>query len=440
MMSITRNLIPVSALAGLLLCSDVIHAQSGDDALPAAGQCLSFDDSLMLAATRAPEVDGAWARRSEALANLRTAESLRYPQLSTFGRSGVGDNGLTSSQIDNQIGLRLSQRVLDFGDARLARESALADLDRRGFDVQDQQIVAAITVATAYLARLEADAMIAVIRDRRGYFQRQQAAVGELLERGGATRAERAQIAAQLAEAEADVLELNFQASSATTRIVEYTGLNQVLCDQSAANATMTDRLRGLDSIDAVIDHALQHNPQIGARRSAIGSLEARRERERRARMPVVDVVGIVSYTYDNGREDWDLRDRVGVDVSVPLLSGDSIGAGQDRVAAQLSQEEYGLRALQRGLREEVEITFRRTISLEAQLIRREMVASSQGDYFDAISGEFEFGLGTLPDLIDARLAYERAMLDVVSARFSLLRQKLSLMRLTARIPLPEER
>lgn len=438
MIDFLRNIFGVAALAGFFLgAAEGVTQISGVPPL-SGGQCLAFDDSLLLAASRAPEVEGAWARRDEAIADLRSAESLRHPQLSTFGRSGVGDTGLTSSQIDNQIGLRLSQRVMDFGDARLARESARATLDRRGFDIRDQQMTAATTVALAYLARLEADAMVAVISERRSYFERQQSAVRDLLARGGATRAERAQIAAQLAEAEADMLELIFQAERATIRIVEYTGLELDICGPGDVDRTMSDMLRGLDTIDDVIDHALHHNPLVGARRSAIDSLEARRERERRSRLPIVDVVGVVSYSYDDVREDWEYRDRVGVDVSIPLLSGNSIGAGRDRAAAQLSQEESGLRSLQRALREEVEITFLRAISLQAQLIRREAVAESQRDYFEAIAGEFEFGLGTLPELVVARLAYEQAMLDVVTAQFSLLRQKLSLMRLTARVPLPE--
>ena len=420
----------VPALFGLAmsLFSGVVQAQ--------AAQCLGFDESLQLAASRAPEVDGARARYNEAEADLREAESLGWPQLSTFGRSGVGDNGLTSNQIDNQIGLRLSQRVLDFGDGHLARQAALASLYQREFDIRDQQARAAVTVAFAYLSKLEAEAMIDVISERRSYFSRLQSSVVELLAQGGATRAERAQVNAQLAEAEADVLELNFLVEQSATRIREYTGLPSNLCGPEDAVSSMNQYLHGLNSIDDVIDASLQNNPRIGASRSAISSLEAQRARERRSRLPVVDVVGIVSYTYDDRREDWDLRDRVGVDVSVPLLSGNSIGARQDRVAARLSQEESGLRGLQRSLREEAEITFRRSISLEAQLIRREAVAASQQDYFEAVSGEFEFGLGTLPDLVDARLAYEQAMLDVVSARYALFRLKLDLMRLTARLPL----
>jgi len=72
---------------------------------------------------------------------------------------------------------------------------------------------------------------------------------------------------------------------------------------------------------------------------------------------------------------------------------------------------------------------------LEAQLIRREAVAASQAEYFEAIEGEFEYGLGTLPDLVDARLAHEQAQIDVISARFDWLRQKLELLRLTGRTP-----
>jgi outer membrane protein len=405
-----------------------------------ADQCLAFGESLRIAAERAPEVDGARALQVQAEADLREAESLRWPQLSTFARSGMGDSGLTGSQIDNQVGVQVSQRVMDFGDARLARYAALASVYQHSYNILDQQMQAASTVAEAYLSKLEAEEMVAVISERRVYFGRQQTAVDALLARGGATRAESAQVAAQLAESEADVLELIFQVESASTRIAEFTGRPADLCDVESAGHVMDTYLAGLDTIDLVVDAALSQHPQIGARRYAINNLEARMQRERLSRLPVVEVVGIASYTYDDFREDWDFRDRVGVDVSIPLLSGNAIGARRDRINAQLSYEQSNLRALQRAVREDAEVTFRRTISLHSQLVRREAVAQSQRDYFEAISGEFEFGLGTLPDLIRARLDYERATLDVVSARYALLRQKLGLMQLTAQMPMPDGR
>jgi outer membrane protein len=388
MKTLKLRLIISSVLGLVITATPSALAQSSE-------HCLGFDEGLQLAAERAPEVDGARDRHSEAEADLEEARSLRMPQLSTFGRSGVGDSGLTSSQIDNQVGVRLSQRVYDFGDSRLAREAAQAGVAQREYDILDQEIRASVTLAEAYLTKLEAQAMRGIISERRDYFTRQKMSVDALLAQGGATRAEAAQIAAQLSEAEADDLELRFTGVQASTRITEYTGLSMAPCALDAAGLAMDGHLRGLQTIDDVVDSALHANPQIGARRSAINSLEARRSRERNARLPVIDVVGIASYSYDDLSENWDYRDRVGVDVSVPLLTGNSLGARRDRVAAQLSQEENGLRSLQRRLREEAEITFRRTLSLEAQLIRREAVEDSQKTYFDAISGEFEFGHGT---------------------------------------------
>ena len=412
----------------------VVSAASGAQ----TDACLTFEQALRIAAERAPEVAGAIARQDEAAADYREAESLRMPQLSTFGRTASGDSGLTGSQIENQVGLRLSQRLWDFGDSRYAIAAASSSIEQRAHELRAQQIDAAGRLADAYLTHLEADAMIDVVADRRDYFERQRLAVQSLLTTGGATRADWAQIEARLAEAEADALELRYMRDSAATRIREYTGFAaSALCDAESAADDLNHALRDIGTVHDAVDLTLTRNPGVAAQAEAVRGLDAQRERARRSRLPVIEAVGIASYVYDDFSETWDARDRVGIDVSVPLLTGDALQARGDRAAARVEQQESGLRSLQRQLREQAEIVFRRVMSLEAQLVRREAVARSQFEYFDAISGEFEFGLGTLPDLIDARLTYERAELDVIGARFSLLRQKLELMALTARTPAP---
>lgn len=401
-----------------------------------ASSCLALTDAMGLAAARAPEVAGAQARLAQAEAEARAARSLRRPQVSTFGRSSVGDTGLTSSQIENQIGVQVSQRIYDFGDARLAETAARNQVDQRTYEIEAQQAESAQMLADAYLTRLETLAVMDVVSERRDYFGRQRDAVADLLARGGATRADRAQIEAQLANAEADALELQFLAEQSATRIREYTGVVvDELCDDAQAAADLSGQMSGLETLDTLVRAALSENPMIGARLSAVRSLEARLDRARRNRLPVIEAVGIASYVYDDQREDWEGRDRLGVDVSVPLYTGQALAAERDQAAAQLEAERSALRTLQRNMREEAEIAFRRSISLEAQLIRREAVAASQAEYFEAIEGEFEYGLGTLPDLVDARLAHEQAQIDVISARFDWLRQKLELLRLTGRTP-----
>ena len=401
-----------------------------------ASSCLALTDAMGLAAARAPEVAGAQARLAQAEAEARAARSLRRPQVSTFGRSSVGDTGLTSSQIENQIGVQVSQRIYDFGDARLAETAARNQVDQRTYEIEAQQAESAQMLADAYLTRLETLAVMDVVSERRDYFGRQRDAVADLLARGGATRADRAQIEAQLANAEADALELQCLAERSATRSREYAGVVVgELCDDAQAAADLSGQMSGLETLDTLVRAALSENPMIGARLSAVRSLEARLDRARRNRLPVIEAVGIASYVYDDQREDWEGRDRLGVDVSVPLYTGQALAAERDQAAAQLEAERSALRTLQRNMREEAEIAFRRSISLEAQLIRREAVAASQAEYFEAIEGEFEYGLGTLPDLVDARLAHEQAQIDVISARFDWLRQKLELLRLTGRTP-----
>ena len=421
---------------GLVLCLGLTAPVMAQDESSA---CLGLLDGMRLVIATAPEVAAAQAMVAEAEASEREARSLWHPQISTFGRTAAGDSGLTSSQIENQVGVQLSQRLYDFGDGRLARESAEHLRDQRAYELEAQQGDMAYVLAGAYLSHLEALAMIEVISERRDYFARQRDAVVSLLASGGATRADRAQIEAQLASAEADALELRFTAERHATRVRELTGLDMAsLCNGTEAAAALSDALSGLDTLDGLIAAALADNPQIGARQGAVRSLEAGLERARRNRLPVIEAGGIASYVHDDQRNDWEGRDRLGIDVSVPLYTGQALGARRERAAAQLAFEQSALRELQRNLREQAEIAFRRAISLEAQLVRREAVARSQGEYFDAIAGEFRFGLGTLPDLVDARLDHERAQVQVISARFELMRQRLELMRLTGRMPVEE--
>jgi len=423
------------ALTCLSVAGSGAGAQSpvGED-----GICLSFNTALRIAAERAPEVAGAIARQDEAAADYREAESLRLPQVSTFGRTASGDSGLTGSQIENQVGVRLSQRLYDFGDSRFALEAASRSIGQRAHELRVQQIDASGRLADAYLTHLEAEAMIDVIAERRAYFERQRSAVQDLLMTGGATRADRAQIEARLAEAEADVIELRFMRDSAATRIREYTGYAATgLCGADAAADDLDRALRDIETVSQAIDGAMSANPGLAAQLDTVRVLDAQRERARRSRLPVIEAVGIASYVYDDFSETWDARDRIGVDVSVPIYTGEALQARNQRAVARMEQEESRLRALQRELREQAEVVFRRALSLQAQLVRREAVARAQYEYFDAISGEFEFGLGTLPELIDARLNYERAELDVIAARYSYLRQQLELIALTARMPEP---
>ena len=71
---------------------------------------------------------------------------------------------------------------------------------------------------------------------------------------------------------------------------------------------------------------------------------------------------------------------------------------------------------------------------MQAQLLRRSDVASQLQIQFDAARIEYESGARTLPDLVDVRLEYERAAIARIAMRYDLLRRKVEMLALTARL------
>ena len=401
--------------------------------------CLGFEEAIALSARRDPAVAASLAQRDEALAEVREARALYRPQLSAFGRTGVGDVGLVDGVIQNQIGLRLSQRILDFGDAKYARREARSRYDAVGQDTRQARIDAARNTANAYIDYLDASARIEATRERRAYFARQLDAVEKLLASGGATRVERADVAAQLADAEAFAIALEDRRRQAITQLELDTGVDLGVCANPQVDATLSAYAAPLTDAGVSVARAIAGSPILAALIRRADSLKAAQERERRQRLPVIDVVAIGAYSSTGVNGDFDFQDRVGVDVSVPLYSGARLAARNEgaRARAALARSRYA--EARRQLEEDVRLVFSRIISLEAQLIRRETVLAQNKELFAAAEIERRAGRRTLPDLVETRLDLEQANLDAVSMRYALLRERVSLLALTALLPVGDE-
>lgn len=395
-----------------------------------SGACLPLVDSMRMAALRSPDVAVAQAQVDGAKADLRFARSLSRPQVSSFARTQTGDAGLTGNAIDNQVGLRASQRLLDFGDARFAREAANARIGAFEQDRLNIESDAARRVALAYISALEAFERKSVTSEREIYFRRQLEALEQALEIGGATRSEVAEVAARLAEAEAERFEIEFLIEQFTLQVATDVNQHVSLCYDRAPELPPT--ADGFSDMDT--DLALISNPAIESARRNLGSLKAERERAKRARLPVVDVVAIGSYTYQNQLNSWEFRDRIGIDVSVPILSGSSINAQRQAASAEVARAEADLVRQRRQLREDILITRRRALSLYAQSVRRASVEERKLEQFEAAEIEFDAGLKTLPDLVEDRLDYEESRLELIFVKYALLRERLNLLALAGQL------
>lgn len=409
--------------------------QSGED-----GTCLTFDSAIALALARSPEIGLATAQASRAEADLRAAKSTARPQLSTFLRTQAGDNNLTGAGLENSAGLRLSQRVFDFGIGGLEKRSARAALAARGFEVANARTEAALDTMLALIGMAEIAARMEVTAEREAYFARERSGVAEALALGGATRSELAEIEARLADAAADRLELAFERDRLSAALSRQIGTPAPLCSGALAQLDATPDTGIVEAVDA----ALTANPRIGAATQQLAAEEAQAQRARRNRLPVIEVVGIASYARDNvvGGE-FGLRERVGIDVTIPLVTGGRLQADQLRGAADVQARSSELQRLRLDIAEQVEVAARRIVSLRGQLAQREQVVARQAEQFTAAESEFAEGLRTLPDLVEDRLELESVRIEAVTARFALLREIALLQALTGRLqptaPLPSE-
>ena len=189
-----------------------------------------------------------------------------------------------------------------------------------------------------------------------------------------------------------------------------------------------------LEFNDVDVEAALLNNPDIMRANEDIDALDSDRKRERLNRTPIIEAVGITSYSYIDQRNEWEYRDRLGVDVSIPLLSGSALSARVRGADADLSRAKFEREQIRRELHEDITLTHRDLLSIWAQYERRKHVEAMQLEKFKAAKLEFESGMKTLPDLIEDRLEYEQSRLVTESLKYERLRQQVNLLALTGRL------
>lgn len=421
--ALTAALIVVAA--GMPLRADT-GAQADIAIPPAPGltDCVALDQALALALDASPDIQLANADRLRADADLRAARSVTRPQVSTFLRTQAGDANLTGAGLENSAGVRVSQRLFDFGTARLERDAAELALTARGFDVLSAENRVALETALAFIGMVEIAARIEVTRDRELFFEREQAAVAVALKLGGATRSDLAEVAARLEDASADRLELEFQRDRFAAALSRRIGQGTRPCAGSLETLITADD----PAIVANVERALAENPELKSADLELDADQLRAERTRRNQLPAIDVVGIASFAQDNfDNNDFGFRQRIGIEVSIPLLTGGRLQSERQRSQSDILASSAEIQRQRLELAESVEVSARRIGSLRRQLQRRQMVVARQQDQFDAASAEFDEGLRTLPEWVEDRLELEAARLEELNTRFALYREEVQL-------------
>lgn len=394
--------------------------------------CMTFASALSTASERDPGVHKAQADLRGARADMDMAKSLSRPQISAYARSSSGEQGATNAAFNNEVGLRASQRLFDFGDARLARKAASHHEEARRLEVADAQGRAAYEVGLAYIDWLEATAELESTGERQAYFERELTSLRSALEIGGVTRAGVAEVAAEAASAQSARLELQLKRDRALAQLRLMTGFDLPPCRASTAAVLKgpdADRVWRMSSQE-LQQTAIETNPGVDALRALVESQDANRRRQARERLPAIEVVGLASRASEQLSGGSDERYWVGIEVNVPLLSGGALSARKEGSIAQSDRAFAELAELTRTLREQAAEAHLSVAMLERQVEEQSRVTGFRTEEFDAVSEEYDQAVSTVTRLVDARLELEREILEEVRLRHDLLRARLTVLSL----------
>ena len=290
-------------------------------------------------------------------------------------------------------------------------------------------------MSSAILDILETREAIAFTADRQRFFRDQLEAIESLLAAGGATISDRAEVAAELANAQAFLLDLQFQQEQAETIFLIETGVAPNLCAEPIVSAEFDSLSNDIQGIETIVGRTLNGAPELQGLEARADGLAAQSERERRARLPIISVVGSAAYSSVGSAGNFQLQERVGLDVSVPVFTGSALIARSRRASARQAAAKSEVAERRRELEQEARISYRRALSLEAQIITAKEVEARNRELLKFAQIEYEAGTRTLPNLVDVRITYEQAGLRRIGVKYAQKRERLRLLSVTGSLP-----
>jgi outer membrane protein TolC len=390
-----------------------------------------------------PETRVAWERARQAAIGVGLVESEYYPVLTLAALGGyqsqafpapkdVAPSGFFRADLEQALpSLNLRWLLLDFGRRGSLKDSAQQRLlaANLGFNRAHQQIV--FQVRRAFFALTSLNAKIAVAERALESARSVREAAESRLQNGLATLPEVALARQQEAQAEFDLEEVRSRERDAQVSLSDSVGLAPTTPLQVADFATLPPPAALEDSVDRVIDRALEQRPDLIAKVAEVRAKEAAVRRARAAYWPTLSLVadanlltGRVQVTGGRAPTGWFHASEPGYGVGLALtwnvFEG---GATRRRVeladAERRAAEDELIGARDKAIREvwiaytDVRLAVRRLDTAKA------LLDASQKSY-DATLESYRHGLETLTNLLVARRELSRASFVELDTRLQL--------------------
>lgn len=436
-----------SASSGLASVAGSLRQQVGGPSAPAAsrkpGQ-ISMSQAIGAAVLSHPLMGAQAAKVNGSLADVRTSEGARLPQLQVYAGSGGSYLGSYSNypqqfgsvaipgSYRSDAGFTLRQLVYDFGAAKadVARSKSLVNAER--LRLADQAEDLALRTVNAYLNLLEQGELMAlmdkVVADDNNF-----ANVVKMNEKqGNGTLADVNRIKSKVIEVEAMRTDILTNYKTAQDEFFRLTKLDPELIVKASPASPQVP-----PSIDTAFQLAKQSNPSLLALSATGVSLDYQLESQKAQRLPRVDIQGdgLVKHYIGNPSASQGIVDsRVMLMVSYKLLDGGVMAAQADRIQEDKKANDF--RTLDE--REGVELNLKRFYqALSAN--RAKETAAIQGTATAQKANslyleQFKSGKRTVFEVLDSRMVVFTMQKNAVNGKYEQLRSAYGILRNMGRL------
>jgi outer membrane protein len=391
-----------------------------------------------------PETRVAWEGARQAAIGIGLVQSEYFPVLALAAIGGyksvafpapkdVAPNGFFRADLEQAVPmLNLRWLLLDFGRRGSALDAAKERLmsANLAFNRKHQEII--FRVQSAFLTLTSLQRKIAVAQSALDAARSVREAAEGQLQSGLATLPEVSLARQQEAQAAFDLEDALARERDAQVTLAESIGIIPTTAIQVTDFSALPAPAALEDSVDKVIDRALEKRPDLIAKVAAVRAKEADVRRARAAYFPTLSLVGDVSsilgrarITGGNRNTGWfsaaEPNYGIGIALEWNIFEG---GATRRRVelaeAERRAAEQEVTAARDRAVNDvwkaytDVHLAIRR-LDVAAALV----TASEQS--YESILESYRHGLGTLTDLLAARRELSRARFVEVDTKLQLM-------------------
>lgn len=350
-------------------------------------------------------------------------------------RADIDFSNTLGSQTDNRRyqssngGLLLRQPLFYAeGIARYRQGVAQAEASEAELEASRQALL--LRVFSQYAEADQAEVDLALAQAKRDQLIEQRDSNAELLARGEGTVTDRLETQASLDLAEAEVIVAEDLVSDARSALAATIGRSV-----PGVVGLPDDFVPVMDvrsSLDEWLERAQSQNPDLNAQRALVRAAAQDAKRAKAARLPRLDLVANISKADSDTVSTFEqdsVTSGVGVQVSMPIISGGATSASIRQAEANRSKEAAMLDAMVNEVLVDLRRQFNATQSGRARITALVTSLESARLVVTATEQSVRAGVRTNLDVLEARSQWFEVRRDLSLARYQYLLAELGLRR-----------